>query len=84
MVQREQWDTYWGAKKVFFKFAILTTRRWNSVNLWPGGLPGVALGRYSTCANAYAACAGAPIGGYISGTKVAESRGSYGSGDWAQ
>ena len=55
LVQRDRWDTYWGAKKDI----IIRGRRcphgpWrpdrlNPVHPWPGGLPGVVLGRNYTC-----------------------------------
>ena len=60
-----------GRKKYFFLFAILTTppwraHRWNPVDGRPRSLPEVVLGRYSTCAIAYAAYAAASKLTYIS------------------
>jgi len=65
MVQRDQWDTYWGPKKNFFKFAaegalrFMRPHQWKPVNPCQIGLPGAALGRYYTRAIAYTASAAA-------------------------
>ena len=65
MVQRDQWDTYWGPKRKFFNsrprapYCLWRPRLWNPVNPCQTGLPGVAQGRYYTRASAYTACAAA-------------------------
>ena len=66
MVQRDQWDTYWGPKKAFFfnrhrrwPWSTGRPRRWNPVNPRRRGVPGVAWGRYYTRASAYVAYAAA-------------------------
>ncbi len=50
-------------------------RQRNPVHLRSRGVPETALGSYETCASAYAACAGASIGRYISSNSLSQTSG---------
>ena len=71
MVQRDQWDTYWGPKKLIFLIrdiddATMAGASVESCRFVVLRCPGGRLGWYNTCAIAYAAYAAASRVRYIS------------------
>ena len=80
LVQRDQWDTSWGAKKIFFLIRdidgpAMAAASMDPVGSQPRGLPGVVLGRQWSRAGAYTACADASIDIYILGNSLSQTSG---------